>query len=140
MAALCRRHFPDSGRPRRDQLYGHPRLQRFRLGCSQTSYAPTYTLIEPSYGHLWSDFKCGTSQHPHDDVTRGEGLIKATYEAIRNSPVWNSSVMVITWDEHGGFYDHLPPPAAMPPGDWSPEVPIISTALLSNNMARASRL
>jgi phospholipase C len=63
---------------------------------------------------------CGTSQHPLDDVTRGEALIKATYEAIRNSPIWSSSLFVITWDEHGGFFDHVPPPPAVPPGDTAP--------------------
>jgi phospholipase C len=94
----------------------------FAPDISQAGYAAAYTFIEPSYGHLWSDFKCGTSQHPLDDVTRGEALIKGTYEAIRNSPVWSSSAMIITWDEHGGFYDHLPPPAsgAIAPGDTVP--------------------
>jgi phospholipase C len=69
---------------------------------------------------LWSDFKCGTSQHPQDDVTRGESLIKATYEAVRNSPLWSGSLIIITWDEHGGFYDHVPPPPAIAPGDTVP--------------------
>jgi len=39
------------------------------------------------------------------------------YNKIRNSPLWNESVLIITWDEHGGFYDHVPPPEAVPPGD-----------------------
>src|SRR5581483_3305050 len=38
-------------------------------------------------------------------------------EAIRNSPHWERSVLLICFDEHGGFYDHVPPPAAVPPGD-----------------------
>jgi phospholipase C len=92
----------------------------FASDVSQANYAAAYTFIEPSYGHLWSDFKCGTSEHPLDDVTRGEALIKATYEAVRNSPVWNSSLMIITWDEHGGFYDHVAPPSAVAPGDTAP--------------------
>jgi phospholipase C len=92
----------------------------FASDVSQASYAPAYTFIEPSYGHLWSDFKCGTSQHPLDDVTRGEGLIKATYEAVRNSPLWRSSLSIITWDEHGGFFDHVAPPPAVAPGDTAP--------------------
>jgi phospholipase C len=79
-------------------------------------YPVSYTFIEPSYNVL-SDYKCSTSQHPLDDVTRGESLIKCTYESIRNSPLWNNSLLVITWDEHGGFYDHAIPPAAFPPGD-----------------------
>jgi phospholipase C len=89
----------------------------FASDVAQSDYPASYTFIEPSYGHFWSDFKCGTSEHPLDDVTRGETLIKATYEAVRNSPIWSSSLIIITWDEHGGFYDHLPPSAAVAPGD-----------------------
>jgi phospholipase C len=92
----------------------------FAGDVAQPGYSVSYTFIEPSYGHFWSDYKCGTSQHPLDDVTRGEALIKATYEAIRNSPVWGSSMMIITWDEHGGFFDHVPPPPAVAPGDTAP--------------------
>ena len=93
---------------------------KFLRDVARSDYAISYTFIEPSYGHFLSDYKCGTSQHPLDDVTRGDALMKSTYEAIRNSPVWNSSLLIITWDEHGGFYDHLPPPAAVPPGDTAP--------------------
>jgi hypothetical protein len=55
--------------------------------------------------------------HPLDDVTRGEKLVKKVYETIRNSPHWEKSALLITIDEHGGFYDHVEPPAATPPGD-----------------------
>jgi len=75
-----------------------------------------YVFIEPSYDVL-NDYKNGTSQHPLADITHGEALIKATYEAIRNSAVWANSLLVITWDEHGGFYDHAIPPRAVAPGD-----------------------
>jgi phospholipase C len=60
---------------------------------------------------------CGDSQHPKDDVTRGERLLKTIYETIRNSPRWETSVLIITYDEHGGFYDHVPPPQTVAPGD-----------------------
>jgi phospholipase C len=89
----------------------------FSGDVAQSDYPISYTFIEPSYGNFLSDYKCGTSQHPLDDVTRGEALIKSTYEAIRNSPVWPASLLIITWDEHGGFYDHVPPPNAIAPGD-----------------------
>ncbi len=83
--------------------------------------APPYVFIEPDYGNILpgtsEDYTCGNSQHPLDDVTSGERLIKETYEAIRNSPLWDSSVLIITWDEHGGFVDHVPPGPAVPPGD-----------------------
>jgi phospholipase C len=86
---------------------------------AQADYVDRYIFIEPSYDVL-NNYSDGTSQHPLGDVTKGEGLIKATYEAIRNSAAWNSSVLVIAWDEHGGFYDHGIPPAAPAPGDTAP--------------------
>jgi hypothetical protein len=87
------------------------------------NYSAAYTFIEPNYGNDLGapidsgDFTCGNSQHPLDDVTRGERLIKTVYETIRNSPHWNNSLLLITWDEHGGFYDHVNPPGAAAPGD-----------------------
>ena len=85
---------------------------------SQPEYPWLYTWIEPDYGDVAAGtFKGGNSQHPRDGVSAGEALIKATYEAIRNSPHWETSVLIITWDEHGGFYDHVPPPSAIAPGD-----------------------
>jgi len=81
-----------------------------------------YAFIEPSYDVI-NDYRNGTSQHPLANVTHGEALIKATYEAIRNSPAWGKSLLIITWDEHGGFYDHADPgkpPQCVAPGDTSP--------------------
>ena len=91
----------------------------FAGDLAQANYPDRYIYIEPSYDVL-NDYKGSTSQHPLADITQGEGLIKATYEAIRNSAVWPTSVLVITWDEHGGFYDHGMPPAAPAPGDTAP--------------------
>jgi len=49
-----------------------------------------------------------------------ESIRKAVYEAIRRSPVWNTSLLVIVYDEHGGFYDSVKPGRAVPPGDLPP--------------------
>ncbi|AGC48136.1 hypothetical protein MYSTI_06863 [Myxococcus stipitatus DSM 14675] len=77
-----------------------------------------YTFIEPKYGKVTDDsYAGGNSQHPRDDVRHGEWLIRSTYEAIRKSPVWNESMLIVTWDEHGGFYDHVAPPQAVAPRD-----------------------
>jgi len=73
--------------------------------------------IEPDYDAIWGGFANGTSQHPCSDVRHGDLLIKWTYEAIRNSPLWEQSMLIIIWDEAGGFFDHVPPPATVPPGD-----------------------
>jgi phospholipase C len=84
---------------------------------------PAYAFIEPDYGHVLpgghaNDYTCGNSQHPIDDVTRGEWMIKSVYEKLRASKIWNDSVLIITYDEHGGFWDHVVPPSdGVPPGD-----------------------
>jgi len=81
----------------------------------------SYIFIEPNYGDITNNsYSGGQSQHPMDDVRGGEALIKSVYETIRNSPLWESSMLIITYDEHGGFYDHAAPPAAVPPGDTNP--------------------
>jgi hypothetical protein len=95
----------------------------FQSELSSPGFGPRFVFIEPKYGaHGFDvtgpgDFTCGDSMHPLDDVTRGEKLIKTVYEAIRNSPHWENSLLLIVFDEHGGFYDHVHPPAAVPPGD-----------------------
>ncbi|MGB8113156.1 MAG: alkaline phosphatase family protein [Candidatus Sulfotelmatobacter sp.] len=91
----------------------------FAGDLGKTSFPYNYVFIEPSYDVL-NEYRNSTSQHPLTDVTLGEGLIKETYEAIRKSAIWETSVLIITWDEHGGFYDHVTPPAAVAPGDSSP--------------------
>ncbi len=84
-------------------------------------YPWLYTFLEPSYGDaIGGTYRGGSSQHPVDDVVPGEALIKKVYEAIRRSPLWERSLLIVTWDEHGGFYDHYAPPAAIPPGDTQP--------------------
>jgi phospholipase C len=91
-------------------------FEDFSSDVNDPGYATAYTFIEPDY-HTTLDFVCGNSQHPKDDITRGEALLKTIYEAIRTSPHWESSVLIITYDEHGGFYDHVPPPQTVAPGD-----------------------
>jgi phospholipase C len=79
-----------------------------------------YVFIEPDYGDdiTGNTYKCGNSQHPLDDITHGERLIKRVYEAVRNSPMWNESMLIIGYDEGGGFFDHAHPPKTVAPGDW----------------------
>ncbi|HEV8047816.1 MAG TPA: alkaline phosphatase family protein [Terriglobales bacterium] len=93
---------------------------QFAGDLEQATYPFSYVFIEPSYD-VANDYRNGSSQHPLADVNRGEALIKTTYEAIRGSPFWESSLLIITWDEHGGFYDHVIPGDAVAPGDTGPD-------------------
>lgn len=73
---------------------------------------PPYTFLEPSWD------AAGNSQHPNYDVAKGEQLLHDIYVALRNGKAWNSTLLIITYDEHGGNYDHVAPPSdATPPGD-----------------------
>jgi phospholipase C len=60
--------------------------------------------VEPSWGSN------GNSQHPNYDVALGEALIHDVYRALRDGPGWDQSLLIVTYDEHGGCYDHVPPP------------------------------
>jgi phospholipase C len=95
----------------------------------QGPYPYTYTFIEPNYGDVYGgSYTGGSSQHPMDGVAGGEALVKATYEALRNSAVWETSLLIITYDEHGGFYDSVAPGPAPPPDDGSPFDPTINAS------------
>jgi hypothetical protein len=102
------------------QLWDAHPYSAFAADVATLNYPFEFTLIEPNYGDITSDtYRGGQSQHPLDDVRAGEALIKSTYEALRASPLWNTSLLIVTWDEHGGFYDHAGavPGGATAPGD-----------------------
>jgi len=76
----------------------------------------------PNYTFLWprsapTSTVGSNDQHPDHDVALGESLMKELYEAIRVSPLWNSTLFIITYDEHGGFWDHVPSPINVPSPD-----------------------
>ncbi|KAG9317969.1 phosphoesterase family-domain-containing protein [Chiua virens] len=71
---------------------------------------PQFTYINPeccSYD----------SMHPPSPINMGEAWVKSIYEALRSSPQWNNTLFLLTFDEHGGFADHVSPPMGVPPGD-----------------------
>jgi len=73
---------------------------------------PAYSFIEPRY---FTDLALPNDQHPPHVVSLGEQLIADVYNQLRNGPAWTRTLLIITYDEHGGCYDHVPPPAAVPP-------------------------
>jgi len=76
---------------------------------------PQFSWLEPSY--FTSPKQPATDQHPDHDVSLGEDLMRQVYEALRSSPVWEESLLLITYDEHGGFFDHVAPPTNVPNPD-----------------------
>lgn len=74
---------------------------------------PSFAFIEPKYMAADQD-----DDHPPHNIFKAEKLIADVYNAIRsNDALWESTLLVITYDEHGGFYDHVTPPPAVAPDD-----------------------
>src|SRR5690348_5070857 len=77
---------------------------------------PEFVFIEPKYyGQDQND------DHPPHNVMKAEKLIADVYNALRTSPQWEETLLVVAYDEHGGFYDHVPPPAAVAPDEFTEE-------------------
>jgi phospholipase C len=85
----------------------------FNVDVRDEKTFPEFVLIEPKYfGQDQND------DHPPHNIIKAEKLIADVYNAIRSNPdLWNSTLLVVYFDEHGGFYDHVVPPAATPPDD-----------------------
>ena len=83
---------------------------RFAKDCSK-GFLPEYTFVEPCYGDDFKNGRFANSQHPDYGVDAGEAIIAEVYEAVRSSPNWADTLLLIVYDEHGGLYDHVPPPA-----------------------------
>jgi phospholipase C len=74
---------------------------------------PAYSFLEPAWSGAGQN-----DQHPVSDIAAGEALIYAVYQALRGGPKWASTLLVVTYDESGGLFDHVAPPwTAAPPGD-----------------------
>ena len=65
-------------------------------------------MIEQRYFDV--DLYPANDDHPSHDVARGQKFVKEVYEILRASPQWKEMALLITYDEHGGFYDHVPTP------------------------------
>jgi phospholipase C len=81
---------------------------------------PDYCFVEPNYSDHEDDGGgqlLASDQHPDHHVLAGEAFIGSVYNAIRKNPtLWKSTLLLITYDEHGGIYDHVPPPSCTPDG------------------------
>lgn len=80
-------------------------------------YADAKAGILPQFTYINPECCSYQSFHPPSPITLGENFIKGIYEAVRNSPQWNETLFILTFDEHGGFGDHVPPPVNVPAGD-----------------------
>lgn len=82
----------------------------------------------------------GESDHPSANLSRGMAFVGGILNAVERSPDWNSTAVFVTWDEYGGYYDHVPPPQVNPYG-LGFRVPLLVVSpytpegLISNNFS-----
>ncbi|MFV8753045.1 alkaline phosphatase family protein [Nannocystaceae bacterium ST9] len=73
---------------------------------------PSFSIVEPI---LTAGATIGNDDHPPADVRDGQAFIATIYEALATSPHWDRCLLVVIYDEHGGFHDHVPPPLTSDP-------------------------
>ncbi len=106
------------------------------LADAKAGRLPSFAYLEPSWGTYVSQFdnvNVGTDQHPVQDVAEGERFLLDIYRALRASPDWDSTLWIIYYDESGGLYDHVPPPATAVRPDWHTDLNTETQFFLSTN-------
>jgi phospholipase C len=81
---------------------------------------PEYSLVEPNYEQQ--------SEENPQNIAVGEQFAAAVINAVMSGPDWASTLLIWTYDEHGGYFDHVPPPPALAPDDIPPDFPAGSSA------------
>ena len=85
-------------------------LDQFKLDAKNGTL-PAFSYLEPA----WIAPTGSTSYHPGADLVPGETALNEIYEAIKNGPGWEQTLLIITFDKNNGLYDHVAPPYARKP-------------------------
>jgi phospholipase C len=95
-----------------EEVHYHPFSQFYTDAANGA--LPSVTLLDPDYSTQ--------SQENPQNIVVGEGLLAQVVHAIGSSPQWLTTLLIVIYDEHGGYYDHVPPPAALAPDSIPPIV------------------
>jgi len=75
-----------------------------------TGSLPSVSFVDPNFGLTGTALE--NDEHPPTDIQRGQAYVSQVINAVRNGLNWKDSIIFLTYDEHGGFYDHAAPPPA----------------------------
>lgn len=81
------------------------------LNDAAAGQLPAVSFVDPPYSTVTG----AVDDHPFADIRNGDAFLSQTYHALVNSPCWPNSVLIITFDEWGGFFDHVAPPRVVAP-------------------------
>lgn len=103
------------------QLSASPRLtaiERF-FEDAAAGTLPQVAFVDPAFSGL---MRPQNDEHPPVNIQRGQAFVADVVRALISSPAWPRTVFFLTYDEHGGFYDHVPPPPACEPDEIPPQL------------------
>ena len=80
---------------------------------------PSVAFVDPNLGLTGTALE--NDEHPPTDIQRGQAYVSQVVNAVRNGPYWKDSIIIVTYDEHGGYYDHVHPPLAAQQGARNPD-------------------
>ena len=92
------------------QYLGVSHLHSDFLTAAAAGTLPAVSFVDPIYTIL--DDGTGTDDHPHADIRKGDLFLHDIFTAVANGPNWASTVVIVNFDEGGGFFDHVAPPRA----------------------------
>jgi phospholipase C len=92
-------------------------------GSPQLPPLPQISFVDPNFGLPVPNggIQNQNDEHPPTDIQRGQAFVSRVVNAVRNGPFWQDSAIFITYDEHGGYYDHVEPPKAQQSGARTPD-------------------
>jgi phospholipase C len=85
------------------------------LSSAAAGTLPSVSFVDPNFTLL--DDGTGNDDHPHADIRNGDAFLARIFQAVTHSPAWKNTVLIIDFDEWGGFYDHVAPPRAAAPNN-----------------------
>ncbi len=91
----------------RSDILGHPSF----IERAANGQLPAVSWIDPNFVDLTFGPAGSNDDHPPSDLHAGQKLALALFDAVTQGPAWEKTMVILTYDEHGGFYDHLTPPA-----------------------------
>ena len=80
---------------------------------------PSVSFVDPNFG--LAGVATENDEHPPTDIQRGQAYVSQVINAVRNGPFWKDTIIFLTYDENGGFYDHVRPPRARQGGVLTPD-------------------
>ncbi|KAK9366604.1 phosphoesterase family protein [Lipomyces kononenkoae] len=95
------------------EVRNHKDINQFMIDALEGNL-PAFSFLDPNYNNQ--------SQENPQNVVIGEALLASVVDAIGKSPLWHKTLFILNYDEHGGYYDHVPPPPALMPDDIPPTV------------------